>query len=154
MNKKTLVQSIINLAVENGVEDALRFALIEMASKRQKHPYELHYTDGYRSWFFEKNKVVDAFYYGGYLISIYDTKAVGQYNDAENRAKKQNRVQTGADPLFGNGIKGDPDHGKHIAEKIYIIKRMQRTVFANELCGSIFCEGKWGRGPLLALCCL
>lgn len=88
MNKQTLVQSIINLAVENGVEDALRFALIEMASKRQKLPYELHYTDGYRSWFFEKNKVVDAFYYGGYLISIFDTKAVGQYNDAENRAKK------------------------------------------------------------------
>ena len=29
-------------------------------------------------------------------------------------------------------------HGKHIAEKIYIIKRMQRTVFTNELCGSIF----------------
>lgn len=88
MNRQTLVQSIIKLAEENGVEDALRFALIEKASKREKLPYELHYTDGYRSWFFEKNKVIDAFYYGGYLISIYDTKEVAHYNEAELRAKK------------------------------------------------------------------
>jgi len=86
MNKGILVKSILVLIETNGLEDDVRFALNEKAAQRERLPFELHYSDGYRSWFFEKNKVADAFYFGGYLVSIFDTKAVGYYDEAKRRA--------------------------------------------------------------------
>ena len=83
MNRSVFVKSIIELIETNGLEDDVRFALNEKAAKRERLPFELHYSDGYRSWFYEKNKVADAFYFGGYLISISNTKAVGYYEEAE-----------------------------------------------------------------------
>jgi len=137
MNKKILVQSIICLAEENGIEDALRFALIEKAAKRQKFPFELHYTDGYRSWFFEKNKVVDAFYYGGYLVNIYDTKAVGVYAEAKQRAETM---------LIG-GMKSQmvsPDLCTKMHEEIATINSMINKLGGDALRGEVWVktEGK------------
>ena len=88
MNKGILVKSIVEFIEVNGVEDEVRFLLNEKAAKREQMPFELHYSDGYRSWFFEKNKVVDAFYFGGYLVSVSNSKAVGYYDDASQRVSK------------------------------------------------------------------
>lgn len=80
-----MIGSVIEFMEELGVTTQVLKALQEKAATRTPLPFKLHYTDGYVSWFYEKSKKIDGFFYDDYLISINHTSAVGNYDEAVAR---------------------------------------------------------------------
>ena len=85
-----LISSLLQLLQEHHVTDEILYTLKLKASKREKLPFELHYTDGYRSWYYEDRvKGANAFYWQGWLISLSDTGKAAQYAETESIARKR-----------------------------------------------------------------
>lgn len=82
------VENVMEFMEELGITTQVQDILQAKAAERIPLPFKLHYTDGYTSWFLEKSKKVDGFFYDDYLISINHTSSVGNYEEAVARCAK------------------------------------------------------------------
>ena len=130
-----LIQSTLNLLRAHNVTEAIIYSLKLKASERQKLPFELHYTDGYRSWYYEKRfNGANAFYWHGWLISLSDTSRATIYKETECIAQK--RYYLGQNPqLLPASFYRD-----YVLPDLKKVNAFLTQVRGNEFFGSDWCQ--------------
>ena len=130
-----LIASLLQLLGEHNVTQEILYTLKLQFSHRQKLPFELHYTDGYRSWYYE-NRVngVNAFYWKGWLISISDTGKAAHYMETEHIARKCYYLGENPQLLPASFYKD------YILPRFSEVNAFLKQIHGNEFFGSDWCQ--------------
>ena len=84
-----LINSLIEFIRANKVEQEVIYRLLSEVSKRQKVSFELHWPDGFRSWYYEMRVIApDAFYWKGWLVSLTTTGKATHFEETVLSAQK------------------------------------------------------------------
>ena len=136
-----LVKSLVEFIQSNHVADEIIYDLLQEVSKRQKLSFELHWPDGFRSWYYEMRVIApDAFYWNGWLICLATTGKATHYNETVLLAQKM-YLQRQVCQLLPRSF-----YQANVLPEINRVNAFLRQVGGYEFYGSDWCENK-------GLCC-
>ena len=136
-----LVKSLVEFIQSNHVADEIIYDLLQEVSKRQKLSFELHWPDGFRSWYYEMRVIApDAFYWNGWLICLATTGKATHYNETVLLAQKM-YLQRQVCQLLPRSF-----YQANVLPEINRVNAFLHQVGGYEFYGSDWCENK-------GLCC-